>query len=96
MFEWALLCPKLSGCLLQRHGGILVLMLRFAKRLSDLDSGNVDATVYDLAVGPQTLGIATLGPLRYVRRRRSTSTNMDKEIDEIERRDETRDKTDER
>jgi hypothetical protein len=20
-FEWALLCPKLSGCLLQRHGG---------------------------------------------------------------------------
>jgi hypothetical protein len=21
MFEWALLCPKLSGCLLQRHGG---------------------------------------------------------------------------
>jgi hypothetical protein len=32
MFEWALLCPKLSGCLLQRHGGILVLMLRFTKR----------------------------------------------------------------
>jgi hypothetical protein len=30
--EWALLCPKLLGCLLQRHGGILVLMLRFAKR----------------------------------------------------------------
>jgi hypothetical protein len=29
--ERALLCPKLSGCLLQRHGGILVLMLRFAK-----------------------------------------------------------------
>jgi hypothetical protein len=30
--ERALLCPQFSGCLLQRHGGILVLMLRFAKR----------------------------------------------------------------
>jgi hypothetical protein len=30
--EWALSRPKFSGCLLQRHGEILVLMLRFAKR----------------------------------------------------------------
>jgi hypothetical protein len=35
--ERALLCPQFSGCLLQRHGGILVLMLRFTKRSSDLD-----------------------------------------------------------
>jgi hypothetical protein len=50
MFEWALLCPKLSGCLLQRHGGILVLMLRFAKRCPTWTCVDVDATVYDLAM----------------------------------------------
>jgi hypothetical protein len=36
--EWALLHPQFSGCLLQRHDEILVLMLRFAKHLSDLDN----------------------------------------------------------
>jgi hypothetical protein len=30
--ERALLCSQFLGCLLQRHSGILVLMLRFSKR----------------------------------------------------------------
>jgi hypothetical protein len=69
--------PKLSGCLLQRHGGILVLMLRFAKRCPTWTMIMWMQPLMTQLWSSDTRYSNTRSP-RYVRRHNSTSTNIDK------------------
>jgi hypothetical protein len=75
--ERALLCPQFSGCLLQHHGGILVLMLRFAKRCPTWMMIMWMQPLMTQLWSSDTRYSNTRSPL-YVRRCNSTSTNIDK------------------